>query len=549
MISINIKKRTILSVVITVIVLIATFKHWFIFGAVPVNMDVAGQGTCNIEVLLNKKDNDAFNKIQTDKVEINLDESNHASLYIKNLIYPKRVRFLITDLKPENNITLSNIKIGKYKLKNLEQFEVNGAALSVDNDKLILNPNFSTAILTYPQTLNIRASIKFDFKIFIIILILSYLLTYKLSDYIADFKAVKGKSRIEIIFLTIFFIFLFVPLSNINVQEISHKENRTLAKWYPIIKENNEINFNFGKNFNEWFNDRFCLRDELISYNDAKLLISRNWKTKDVIKGKNEWLFLGWKEATDCYSNSVLFTGDELAKIYKYLNDINNYCKKHNKKFYVYIAPDKSKIYEEFYTDSIKKISNESKTEQLIKHIKQNSDIKIIYPKDALISSKKEGILYWKTDTHWNELGAYYGYSALLNEINKDFKTLKLYKITNYSEEIHNGDLYNMSPSLLRKPDSTLYKIPEIKNYENICKIPEEPTGIVSCYNTNGKKNLLMFRDSFSASLIPYLSQSFKNSSYVWQYNVAPHIMDSADIIVLEVVERYLPKLINSYME
>lgn len=77
-------------------------------------------------------------------------------------------------------------------------------------------------------------------------------------------KNIDKQSRIDIIFLTIFFTFLFIPMSKINQDEISSQENRMLAKWQPLINEDREINYNFGKDFNEWFNDRFYLRNNML---------------------------------------------------------------------------------------------------------------------------------------------------------------------------------------------------------------------------------------------------------------------------------------------
>ncbi|UKI40868.1 MAG: hypothetical protein L6V95_12230 [Candidatus Melainabacteria bacterium] len=50
-------------------------------------------------------------------------------------------------------------------------------------------------------------------------------------------------------------------------EDISTQENRTLAKLNGFIKENGEINYKFGENYNEWYNDRFNLRKEVITVN------------------------------------------------------------------------------------------------------------------------------------------------------------------------------------------------------------------------------------------------------------------------------------------
>ncbi len=333
-------------------------------------------------------------------------------------------------------------------------------------------------------------------------------------------------------------------MSNINQAEISQKENRTLAKFKPLILEDNEINFNFGKDFEEWFGDRFYLREKLISSYDKKLILQKNWTTKNVIKGKDGWLFLNGAESINSYTNKIMFTEDELKEIIAYLKNIDDYCNKNNKKFYFIIAPDKSKIYGEFYTDSIKQVQEHSRVEQLIEYINQHSKIKVIYPKNKLISAKGKIPLYYKTDTHWNLLGSYTGYQELMNIVKKDYSNISIYKIAKYKDENNNGDLYNMAPKLLRKEDKTIYKLPDVE-YKNLCSAIKDKDDVV-CYNKNANLSLVMYRDSFSNALIPYISNTFKHSKYIWQYKISKNTIKNADVVVLEVVERFLPLLLEN---
>lgn len=418
--------------------------------------------------------------------------------------------------------------------------------VAIKVNKLILQPQNGTLLLDYKNTLNVCPFTEFDFNIFVIILVLTFLLSYRLLNYITDFKTIKGKSIIDIIFLTIFFLFLFIPMSKINQDEISVQENRILAKWQPIINQDGKINSDFGKNFNEWFNDRFYMRDLFIAGN---YFINQSLQKKDVIQGEDNWLFLGWKNSVESYSNSKKFTNYELKKITDYLINIDTYCKQHNKKFYFIIIPDKSKIYGEFYSKKIKIISESSRTDQLIEYINKISKIKVIYPKERLILEKSNNkLLYYKTDTHWNLLGAYYGYEELMKYISYDFPKINIYKTNEFIKQSYDGDLFNMLPKELKKHDKTVYKIPNINNDE-LCTKTQKPRDIISCNNSTQKYNLLMFRDSFATSLIPYLSYTFKNSKYIWKYNVSPKEMENADVIVLEIVERNLSSLINSNME
>lgn len=56
-----------------------------------------------------------------------------------------------------------------------------------------------------------------------------------------------------------------------------------------------------------------------------------------------------------------------------------------------------------------------------------------------------------------------------------------------------------------------------------------------------------MFRGSFAIELIPYLSESFSRSVYVWDDRVDFSIVDDEkpDLVILEMAERYLGELCN----
>lgn len=268
-----------------IIAVIATNRYWLIFKPMHVSMDVKGNSAFNIEVLLNKKDDNKFNKINSAAKTIN--RNNHINIYVENAKFPKKIRLVITDLQTENNIFLSNIEVGKYLIKNLDKFEISGATSSVKNNELILYPNAKIITLTYKDTLNVRASIKFNFKAFVIILILAFLLVYNYPKCIACFKNTqdKVKTGIELIFLAVFFASLFIPC-HINKDEISKQENRTLAKWKPLIDKDKKINFEFSKNFDEWFSDRLFLRSSFIDLYDV---IHQNLSKNIYNKKKYTW--------------------------------------------------------------------------------------------------------------------------------------------------------------------------------------------------------------------------------------------------------------------
>lgn len=514
---------------------------------------LSGGGKCSINIEFGKKNN-LTSKFKRKSVEVDLDKESHIKIEVKKARHPKCFRITIYNLETKNPVFIKNIQIknGEY-IPDLTKFEIDEALYKIKENGFIFYPKKRRIILTYYNISDLNAPIDFEWELFIIISILSFLFAYKLTDYLADFKTLKGNSVIDIVFLFIFFIFLFIPMSYINNNDISKSENRYLSTKKPLYTEENGINYNWGKEVSAWFDDRFNFRKDFITVYGLKNLINKNWRTKTVIKGKDGWIFYGTPNAIATYINKVMFTKSELEEITNYLKEIDSYCRKYGKHFYFVIPPDKPKIYGELYSSVIKQVNNNSKSRanQLVKYIKEHSQVKVIYLQDALLPNKDKGMLYYKHDTHWNMLGAYYGYLEIMKLISGDLKNLSIYQIKRYKTEEYLGDLNKQLPANLQFKKSAIYKIPDLYDKKAICN-DEISSGIIlldNCKNITQEKNLVLYGDSFSIALAPYLAESFKESEFIRGSKPVPFGMNNADVVIFEVLERNLPSLSKDFKE
>ncbi len=369
-----------------------------------------------------------------------------------------------------------------------------------------------------------------------------FLFFYKMVQYLALFKIKQNQSRIDIVFVCAFFMLLFIPMLHINTADTSIRENRMLAKYIPLF-QNGKINNDYGKNFETWFNDRFFGRDKIIKqYTKLKKLL--NSSNENVLIGKDNWLFYKGDNSIENFRNSFLFSEEQLHKINQYLTDIHNWCKKNNKKFVFFIAPDKNKVYGEFYPDYIKKErpDSESRAQQLLAYLKQNAPITALYPIKELLD-QKEPLIYYKHDTHWTNMGGYIGYKEMMKALNIEPIILSENEF-NIREK---SDLSKMCPEI-NWTDNTQYITPKFTE-KYLCN----PTNSFHdrrdkiCTNDEKNHSIIFFHDSFSGYLLPYISNSFGNIETRWRYNITQsdleYIKNNTDIVILEVVERYLPQL------
>ena len=561
------KRRTIISIIISIICVIATCNFWCTFEPFDVSFDIKGSGNAEVSVYLSKVDSPEFAKTKDSKKTCNLKNIKKIDVSLERVRFPKRFKIAIIRLEhtKDNQIQISNIKFrnGKYSIDDLDKFKISGANnIKIQDGVLSFTSTEDLITLYYDKKLSAHANFNLNLKLFVIILVLSFLFVYKVTDYLADFKSVKGKSRLDIIFLLLFFVTISIPMLRINTENSSSAENRNLAKLKPIMNDKKEINENFGKDFDAWFSDRFFLRDELIEIGSLMEILNGRINNEFVIEGKEDWLFFKYDNGINNYRNSEYYTEEELKNISQYLSDINAYCKKHNKKFLFVVPPDKHRIYEEFYpSELVKKVrpNTESKTVQLFDYLAKNTDVQTLYLKEILDNAKKDlkkdEFLYLKKDTHWTMLGAYVGYNGIIKKINTIVPNkLNIYVPKNTKDNVYEvQDLVRLSPKLLQKQDKTMYHDPigyDTSKY--VCDfINNDRVRDYSCTNIDGKGKYVVttYHDSFSGALENYYSASFKKIYYKWRYEAKASELKDSDIVILEVVERFVPKLIKLKFE
>ena len=411
--------------------------------------------------------------------------------------------------------------------------------------------------ITHHIWLGYKESMNFDCLLFIIILVLGYLLSLKLTSYIADFKTLQNQSRIEIIFLSVFFVLLFLPVSHINQSKISKFENRNLAKSPHLITKNENLNLKFGKEFEHWFNDRFFLRRELINLNTIyKLLSYKHFET-------NKTFY--YKEYNVVFSKTHIPEKDTvpkkmLPKIVHSMDQFNLFCKKHNIKLYVLIVPYNQYIYQNYAKD----YANPEGLAQLNKNIKElqklsKTDIIYVYDDLKKASQTQKEAVAFKVDHHWTEYGAFIGYNRLIKEINKDYPDISPVKKDNYktfrSKKVRcdfdrtftNGNTLQMAPGLnlyANKILDTEYLYYENKDKQLLkTKVTETDDLLTKTYYYPKGANyrVLEIGTSMNENLLQFTPYTFKNLKYISLNN----IKNRKDSEIFKIMKYYKKDILN----
>ncbi|MBP6290636.1 MAG: hypothetical protein KA407_03225 [Spirochaetes bacterium] len=357
------------------------------------------------------------------------------------------------------------------------------------------------------------------------------------------------KRYIKIFYFIIFMFFLCVPsfmtFSNININaKIDEKRTKAIRPQYEgsIIK--------YIKAYNKYFKDNYFGRDIAIYFysNIRYSLLHESPVPEKVIIGKDNYLFFCDKNDGNSivdYQGYIELNSKDLENIYVWFKSFNDWLHQRNIKFYFVIAPDKQTIYYDKLPDTIKKVDTTA-ADKIIPYL-INRGIPVIDLRSVLLKSKEfYEELYYKTDTHWNKLGAYLGYRKIIEQVSKDFISVAPAQynldVVKYSDKSHDGDLVKMMgiSKYLHHKD-VIFQYP--KNYTL-----ESPSDTI--INTTGKSNLpkaMIYRDSFTAHLVPLLSNNFSYCHYVMKYIHKDKEIDKneieemkPDILMIIIVERYL---------
>lgn len=572
-----IKKRVITAGVFSILAIFLLQNYWLVKKPIDVGFNIKGENLQSVEVKLNNENSNEFIKFKSQTKKVNKNKK-YLSYSFKKPIFPKRIQ-IVLNLKTLSGggVKLSPVsfRLGSYKLKDFENFTSDDAKLSYDKNNLIITPKNKKVVINYNKPLKLRAAMKFDILNFIVILVLSILLSCKLSNYLADFKSVKNCSRLDIVFLLIFFILLFIPMSHIKKDNVSKAENRKLAVYKPFIKDG-KINYNFGKDFDKWFNDRFNLRGEVIkAYNFVKYTSAINYyeTPRAFINKKTNWCF-----RLDKYAQEVLKNGikkEQIILAAENLSKYNDFCNKNNIKLYILITPSKEFLYKgNTYPILIKDKDN---YKGFVDYIKENTDIKIVYPFDEIQKRAKNEFMFFKTDHHWTDYAAWFGYLELAEEIKKDFHSYKPMSLdefrlvkNKYVYVINTLDKKYLGQTLLSDlglkdkkvldEDYIYLEHKDDKNLETTIK-KIRTTRIYNYKNSSNNLSVFLIGNSMTENLSHFLPYNFKrmykrriNDGHVKYEDemkmkrYEKEILDfKPDILILNFDARYFKPILNMY--
>lgn len=331
---------------------------------------------------------------------------------------------------------------------------------------------------------------------------------------------------------------------------VSESELRELAKW-PSWSWTLQGARAWPAAFQTYFDDHFMLRNRLIDGRAAVLWSLLGTSASDqVITGKDGWLFYAADGGIDDWIQVEPFTREELDVWRDTLVRRRAFLTRRGIPYVLVIAPDKQMIYPELMPDSLRRLRDDYRADQLIAYMRETTpDFRILDLRAAVLAHKDTEPLYHRYDTHWNDRGGLVAYRAIGHELGRWFPSLEPLRREDFEIDpaVPSGDKTTML-GLTDRGKTSMPGLVLRGGYRHRVVFPDRPdpygeVGELRTEQANGSlPRLMMYRDSFAGRLIPYLSEHFSRATYYWQNELDFQAIDAEkpDVVIQEYVGRHL---------
>lgn len=336
------------------------------------------------------------------------------------------------------------------------------------------------------------------------------------------------------------------------------EENRTLAR-FPVVRTLEDLAY-FPADFESWYSDHLFLKPVFVRWkSEAEAAIFKELDSEKVILGtKKPWLFhcSNDGQSLETYKRTNRFSKEELADIAENVDTLRQELEEAGIRFVLMISPDKEQIYGADYMPShIRVEDGPTRTEQLIDYLAEEApELCVVYPAEALRANRDSwqgaDSLYYESDTHWNQAGAYIGTQELMKAIAGQMgMEWQPAEKTFEPSGTKRGDLQKMV-KLGDSYDSQEYQAFPVGESAVLSSAADKNGEIIREKRESRAKNCLpvsvyVTADSFRWNLSRFLQEAAARTVITSRYyfDTEDLVMEEPDVFVYMIAERYLHEL------
>jgi hypothetical protein len=307
----------------------------------------------------------------------------------------------------------------------------------------------------------------------------------------------------------------------------------------------------------QWFRTRFGFRSMLVEAN-ARLRVDGLGITTagSVVVGSDGWLFYAGDHSIDSFRHAQPFSPAELASWRSLVDGWSKVCQGAGARLVVLVPPDKQTVYADAMPAWMTPLTPRSRLDELKAMFAGRSDLDFVDARGALADMRGTGLpLYYRTDTHWNELGAYVAAREVLRTLATRFPGLVVPPAITTAEVVRipgGGDMARVLGLQDHATDEEIHFVSPLVSRATI----QTPSGtrftremhvemrVLSSRPDAPIPRLVVFRDSFGNALIPHLAEHFGSAVYLWTSHLDAELVQTTrpDVVIVELLERSLMK-------
>ena len=297
-------------------------------------------------------------------------------------------------------------------------------------------------------------------------------------------------------------------------------ENRSTAR-FPAFSLASMVSGNWQNSFSTWMQDQFMLRDQWINTQRAvDEILFQKVEEGGILLGKDHWMF------------TKLFTLDTTTQkqLQKNVQAVTEFSAKYPGKVTFLLAPSASVIYPEELPGGAPMIDENAMLDEIFSQVGQNASVLDLR---QAFTERKDEYLYFKTDHHWTPNGAYHAYEEFcalkgLTPFDREAhtaETIEDFQGTHYSAtrlwNVQNDSItyYPMenAMTIFQVNGEAQYEPLRTENLINTEKFATrdkyaaflDGNNGYSVVEGNGTGSILVVKDSYANSFIPYLTENY----------------------------------------
>lgn len=170
----------------------------------------------------------------------------------------------------------------------------------------------------------------------------------------------------------------------------------------------------FGEQFEAFFGDRLGFRAALVTLHGfVKARLLHASPNPQVLLGREDWLFFNGSRDLRERDRIVhqargarRLDEAELDALEAMLEDRRAFCRAAGAPYLLVVAPNKHTLYREYLPPAMNRVADTTPLDQLFARLAAKGSVPFLDLRPPLRAGRQRGLVYYRTDSHWNDLGA-----------------------------------------------------------------------------------------------------------------------------------------------